>query len=145
MLRQLLVGGAISLANIAIHATVMIALIAAAQRAGTRIDKSRPRRQLIAIMVATVTVLTLAHVAEVAVWAAFYALADVSPPGRSALYFAFVNFATLGYGDIVPTERWLLIGPMTSMNGVMLFGWSTAVMFAIMHSTLVRLNLLSHG
>jgi hypothetical protein len=48
------------------------------------------------------------------------------------MYFAFVNYATLGYGDIVPVERWQLLGPMTAMNGVLLFGWSTAVMFEVL-------------
>ena len=36
---------------------------------------------------------------------------------------------TLGYGDVTPVARWRLLGPMTAMNGVLLFGWSTAVIF----------------
>jgi hypothetical protein len=36
---------------------------------------------------------------------------------------------TLGSGDVTPVERWHLLGPMTAMNGVLLFGWSTAVVF----------------
>jgi hypothetical protein len=37
-----------------------------------------------------------------------------------------VNFATLGYGDIVMSERWRLLGPLQSLNGVLMVGVSTA-------------------
>jgi Ion channel len=37
-----------------------------------------------------------------------------------------VNYTTLGYGEVTPVARWRLLGPMTAMNGVLLFGWSTA-------------------
>jgi len=48
------------------------------------------------------------------------------------MYFAFVNYTTLGYGDITPVASWQLLGPMTAMNGVLLFGWSTAVIFEVL-------------
>jgi len=32
---------------------------------------------------------------------------------------------------VTPVERWHLLGPMTAMNGVLLFGWSTAVIFEV--------------
>ena len=54
------------------------------------------------------------------------------PDQTDAFYFAFVNYTTLGYGDILPVEHWRLLGPMTAMNGVLLFGWSTAVIFHIL-------------
>jgi ion channel len=56
----------------------------------------------------------------------------------SLVYFAFVNYATLGYGDVLPVERWRLLGPLTAMSGMLLFGWSTAVIFEILRRTLVR-------
>jgi hypothetical protein len=62
--------------------------------------------------------------------------------GRSAstgvdlLYFAFVNYTTLGYGDVTPVDRWRLLGPLTAMNGVLLFGWSTAVIFHVLLRTM---------
>jgi len=87
-------------------------------------------------MLATVGVLMLAHVAEVVAWALAYALLEVVPGGASVLYFAFVNYTTLGYGDIVPVERWGLLGPMAAMNGILLFGWSTAVIFEVLRQAM---------
>jgi hypothetical protein len=49
-----------------------------------------------------------------------------------------VNFASLGYGDIVMSVRWHLLGPMEAMNGIVLFGLSTALMFALMMRLIER-------
>ena len=135
MLRQLLFGGGISLGNIAIHAAVMAAVVSTAHRA-LQWERRRPQVWLAAAMVATVGVLMVAHVAEVGVWALAYAILDVAPPGADVLSFAFVNYTTLGYGDVVPVERWRLLGPMAAMNGVLLFGWSTAVIFEVLRQAM---------
>jgi hypothetical protein len=56
------------------------------------------------------------------------------------MYFALVNYTTLGYGDVVPVPRSRLLGPMTAMNGILLFGWSTAVIFHVLRVTIRRLQ-----
>jgi hypothetical protein len=136
MLRQILVGAAVSVCNIAIHAFVMAAVIWAARIAGA-FTPSRQSLRLIAVMIATVTFLMGAHFAEVLVWSLAYAIVGVAPKGTDIIYFAFVNYTTLGYGDVTPVERWHLLGPMTAMNGVLLFGWSTAVIFEMLRRTVV--------
>ena len=98
---------------------------------------SRQSLRLVAVMIATVSVFMAAHIAEVIVWSLAYMAVGAAPPGTDFIYFAFVNYTTLGYGDVTPVERWQLLGPMTAMNGVLLFGWSTAVIFAVLRSTMV--------
>ena len=137
MLRQFLVGTAVSVCNIAIHAMVMVTVIRVARVAGERATSKRQSVRLIAVMIATVSVLMAAHLAEVLVWSLAYAIVSVAPPGTDRIYFAFVNYTTLGYGDVIPVERWHLLGPMTAMNGVLLFGWSTAVIFEVLRRTLM--------
>jgi len=131
MMRQLLVGTSVSVCNIAIHAMVMVTVIRAARIADQRAT-SRQALRLIAVMIATVSVLMVAHLAEVLVWTFAYSIVRVAPPGTDLTYFAFVNYTTLGYGDVLPLEHWQLLGPMTAMNGVLLFGWSTAVIFEVL-------------
>ena len=131
MMRQLLVGSSVSVCNIAIHAMVMVTVIRAARIADERAT-SRQALRLIAVMIATVSVLMVAHLAEVLVWTFAYSIVRVAPPGTDLTYFAFVNYTTLGYGDVLPLEHWQLLGPMTAMNGVLLFGWSTAVIFEVL-------------
>ena len=91
-------------------------------------------------MIATVSVLMVAHFAEVLVWALMYAIVGAAPAGTDLVYFAFVNYTTLGYGDVTPVERWHLLGPMTAMNGVLLFGWSTAVIFEALRNVLMTIR-----
>ena len=67
MLRQLLVSIAVSICNIAIHAIVMAAVLWVARIASERAMSHKSFR-LIAIMTATVSVLMVAHIAEVVVW-----------------------------------------------------------------------------
>ena len=139
MLRQFLVGTAVSVCNIAIHAMVMVTVIRVARVASERAT-SRQSLRLIAVMIATVSVLMVAHLAEVLVWSFAYMIVGVAPPGTDLIYFAFVNYTTLGYGDVTPLERWQLLGPMTAMNGVLLFGWSTAVIFQVLRKTMMDLR-----
>jgi hypothetical protein len=136
MLRQYLVGAAASVCNIAIHALVMVAVIKVA-RIADELATTYQTFRLIAVMIAAVAVLMVAHLAEVLVWSLTYAIFGVAPEGSDMVYFAFVNYTTLGYGDVTPVERWHFLGPMTAMNGVLLFGWSTAVIFEVLRMTLL--------
>lgn len=135
MLQQLLLGGVVSLGNIAIHAVVMATVVGTARNA-LKWDRRKSQAWLATVMVATVGVLMVAHVAEVITWSLAYAILNVVPAGTDVLYFAFVNYTTLGYGDVVPVERWRLLGPMAAMNGVLLFGWSTAVIFEVLRQAM---------
>jgi polyferredoxin len=135
MLLQLLMGGAVSLCNIAIHAVVMATVVGTARKTLTW-EYRRLNAWIPAVMIATVGILMVAHVVEVFAWSLAYAVLDAAPAGADVLYFAFVNYTTLGYGDVVPVERWRLLGPMAAMNGVLLFGWSTAVIFEVLRQAM---------
>jgi Ion channel len=138
MLRQFLVGAAVSMCNIVIHAMLMTLVVQVAQKTGTGITW-RPSLHLAIVMIATVSVLMAGHALEVAVWSLAYAVVGALPSNSEFVYFAFVNYTTLGYGDVTPVARWQLLGPMTAMNGVLLFGWSTAVIFEVLRKA------MSHG
>ena len=131
MLREILVGASVSLSNITIHALSMTVVIWGARVAGAA-RTSHPVIRLILVMSATVSFLMAAHFAEVLVWSLAYAIVGAAPEGADLVYFAFVNYATLGYGDVTPVKEWLLLGPMTAMNGVLLYGWSTAVIYDVL-------------
>ena len=97
---------------------------------------------LITVMIPAVSVLMITHALEVLVWSLAYSLVEAAPADANLVYFVFVNYTTLGYGDVVPVERWgCLLGPMTAMNGVLLFGWSTAVIFEVLRKTLERVEI----
>jgi hypothetical protein len=137
MLHQVLVGAGVSICNIAIHALVMTGVVRVAHIAAAK-NTSRQSARLIAVMTATVSVLMVAHASEVLFWALAYGMVHAAPAGADLVYFAFVNYTTLGYGDVIPVENWRLLGPVTAMNGVLLFGWSTAVIFEVLRRTMMH-------
>jgi hypothetical protein len=137
LLPQLTVGLGVCLVNIAVHALVMTAVVRAARSAALSYG-GRPNFFIIAVMVTAVSILMGAHLAEVLVWTVAYTLVNAAPNDADAMYFAFVNYTTLGYGDITPAPGWKLLGPITAMNGVLLFGWSTAVIFEILRSAMSK-------
>ena len=79
--------------------------------------------------------LLMLHLLEVVVWAVFYLLiTPVEEIGtfEEAVYFSAVTFTTLGYGDITLADHhWRLLSGAEALNGVLLVGWSTALLFAV--------------
>ena len=138
MLGQLLVGSLVSAIAIMVHALATVGAISVARSAGRR-RGTYPRLHLMGVMVATVLVLMLAHTVEIVVWSLSYTLVGAAPAGSDLLYFAFVNYTTLGYGDVTPVKAWQLLGPMAAMNGILMFGWSTAVLFEVLLKTIEHL------
>ena len=140
MLLQLIVGGLTSVVNLVVHCVAMLLVIGIARNQSRTLVFSS--WSLARVMSAVVCLLMAAHIVEVAVWAVAYKLVAAAPAGVQVLYFAFVNYTTLGYGDVVPVVRWQLLGPATAMNGILMFGWSTAVIFEVLRRTLTRMNAL---
>ena len=88
--------------------------------------------RLSALLTVTMVVLMCAHVAEIGVWASYYHLAGIKIRGADVFDFAFENYTALGYGDAVAAEGRRLIGPITALNGLLLIGWSVAIIFEVM-------------
>jgi hypothetical protein len=76
---------------------------------------------------------------QIAIWASLFVLLGEFDAFPTALYHSCVNFAGLGYGDIVMSERWRLLGPLEAANGILMFGLSTAVMTAAVFD-IIKLN-----
>ncbi|MEJ2456042.1 MAG: ion channel [Candidatus Thiodiazotropha sp.] len=74
--------------------------------------------------------LVLGNLGQVAVWALLFQLLGEFERFREAFYHSAVNFATLGYGDIVMSGQYRLLGPLESINGVLMIGVSTAALMA---------------
>jgi len=139
MFIQFVVGTLVSAANIGVHALATVVAVSIARAAGLR-HTDRPQLHLMGVMVATAAVLHVAHTLEIMVWVFTYHLVQAAPRDSGLLYFAFVNYTTLGYGDITPVREWRLIGPLTAMNGILLFGWSAAILFEVLRKTLEHLE-----
>ena len=128
---QLLAGGIVSFVNFAIHALVTGAVIEATRRTAARTDHLHAFLRMIALLTVTMIGLMIAHTCEIGVWGAFYEWFDVHTEKTTAFEFAFENYTALGYGDAV-ADKFRLLGPITALNGLLLIGWSVAVIFEVM-------------
>ena len=84
--------------------------------------------------VITVVMLMLftGHLIQVAIWAILFLQLGEFSDFLTAFYHSMVNFSSLGYGDIVMSERWRLLGAMEASNGVLMFGLTAGAVFSEM-------------
>ena len=87
---------------------------------------------------ATVLLMFLASVVEVLAWAGTYLLLNAIDGFERAFYFSMVTYTTLGYGDVLLDERWRVLGSFEAANGIIMFGWTTAVVVAAVHRLYLR-------
>jgi voltage-gated potassium channel len=85
-----------------------------------------------ALVVRLVTSLLLLHLAEALVWALFFVLTGLLPSLESAAYFSLTSYTTVGYGDVLLPQPWRLLGPLEAAVGVLMLGWSTGVLVAVL-------------
>lgn len=72
-----------------------------------------------------------AHLTEIALWAVVFMMCGEFADFATAYYHSAVNYTSLGYGDIIMSPSWKLLAPLETANGMLLFGVSTAMIFAL--------------
>jgi hypothetical protein len=85
----------------------------------------------LAIIALVISVAFMAHLAEIGLWAVLLVLCEEFHELGTAYYHSAVNYTTLGYGDLLLTPAWRLLGPLEATNGALMFGVSAAVVFAV--------------
>ena len=138
MLLNLALGIAIMVATVVVHTGAMMLIM---QRMRRR-DCGRPntRWDEIGEVAGAVLVLFFATVIEVAIWAVTYLALQAMDTFEAALYFSMVTFTTLGYGDITLQEDWRLLSSIQAANGIIIFGWTTALVIAVVQRMYQRQN-----
>jgi hypothetical protein len=126
-----------TLSTVIIHA-VMLRLIILQVHHYVDVGRAGIRfwRDSILVSIATLFALT-AHLAEISVWALAFYLCGEFPAFATAFYHSAVNYTTLGYGDVVMSARWRLLGPLEAADGMLMFGVSTAMIFAVVQRLLL--------
>jgi voltage-gated potassium channel len=138
MLKYALIGIVLVLVTVIIHSVGTFSWASLATRRFADQDGMLRPEKSHYVVVGTVLVLLIMHVLEIVVWAYAYLL--LLPAGEldsleEAVYFSFVTFTTLGYGDVTLTQGWRLLSGIEALNGIMLAGWTTAMLFAVVQRT----------
>jgi voltage-gated potassium channel len=90
--------------------------------------KFGPIRSGVLVVKSTISIIIL-HGLVILLWASFYRL-QCFPSWEPAFYFSASSYATVGYGDVILSGRWRLLGPLESMAGVLMCGVSVCLLFA---------------
>jgi len=131
ILVPLMVGGVAVACTILVHALAMSATINLVRHekkigrvgTGALID--------LAIVSLVISFAFVAHLIEIALWAALLVICGEFQEFGNAYYHSAVNYTTLGYGDVLLTPSWRMLGPLEATNGALMFGVSTAMIFAV--------------
>jgi len=127
----LIVGLPTILATIAIHGLAVLSVIYLV-RHEQRLGHAGLRFWSDLLIVSGVILLALlAHLIEIAIWGLVFDICEEFPHLSMALYHSAVNYTSLGYGDVVMSAAWRLLGPLETADGMLMFGVSTAMIFAV--------------
>ena len=95
------------------------------------------------LLVAIVAIMLATHFIEVVAWAAFYWATGMLPDIITSMFFSISSYTTLGASNITLTGQWKGMDGFEAMTAMLMFGWSTAVLAAVVQ---IRMNLLrSHS
>jgi Ion channel len=120
---------------------VMCTIITRAMAILTTVNFVRHQRRLgragagfwidFSIVALTITVALVAHLIDILYWAILFVMCGEFSELGTAYYHSAVNYTTLGYGDLIMTPSWRMLGPLEAANGMLMFGVSTAIIFAV--------------
>jgi hypothetical protein len=85
----------------------------------------------VAVMLVVTFITAAAHMIQIAVWAVTFLGCGEAWSFETAFYYSAENYTALGCGDIILSERWRMLCPLEAINGLLLFGLTTAGMFAV--------------
>ena len=135
MFLNIVVAACLLVATCVIHILGMAVVMHLLRKEGGLLRKWVRRRLRAYVIAETVLVMFNVSILEVLLWAAAYmALGEINDL-EPAFYFSMVTFTTLGYGDIVLDERWRLLASFEAATGIIMFGWTTALVLAAVQST----------
>ena len=84
-----------------------------------------------AIVAVAISFALAAHLVEIGVWALLFMICGEFLEFATAFDHSAVDYTTLGYGNVVMSPSWRLLGPLEAANGMPMFGVSTAMLFAV--------------
>ncbi len=130
ILIPLIVGVVTILMSIVIHSIAGRSVLHLMLREMRRPVHARHYRHDIMLVWSATSVLLAGHLLEILMWSVLILALGEFPSLAPAFYHSAVNYTTLGYGDIVMSPQWRLLGPLEAADGMLMFGLTTAIIFA---------------
>ena len=84
----------------------------------------------VVVMSVTVLLATVLHGLEAAIWAVAYVFLGALPEYRLAMLYSLSSMTSYGHANLFLKDRWQLMGALEALNGIILFGLTTAFLFS---------------
>lgn len=130
MIAQLLLALMLTAVTVIIHAVGTVRVVLPLSHIWRSRSEGGESPQAIVPLMRLVSGLLLLHVLAMSVWAAAFAAVGMLPDFETSLYYSLKSYTTVGYGDVLPSASWRLIGPIEAAVGVLMLGLSTGVIVA---------------
>ncbi len=137
---QLIIATAMIASTVIMHLLGLSVLIATTNRHSRRLQTDRALVRQMLVLIGVSFGLFILHGVEIWSYATLYYTVGATRSFEDALYFSTATYSTVGYGDLVLSRSWRLLGAIESANGVILLGWSTAFFISIV----ARIRALEH-
>lgn len=137
MLENLLIGLPTMALCLLLQAVLFTVVIRYYLRRSARVDRASFWTS-VNIVNSVMLMLVIGNLAQLTIWAVLFRWLGEFDNLADAVYHSAVNFATLGYGDIVMSEHHRLLGPLEAINGVLMIGMSTAGLTTAIQDVLRR-------
>lgn len=129
MIRNLLLGLPVMILCLVMQLSLLVAAMRFYKRRNDLVSSASFMNTL-SVVSAIMLLLMLGTVGQIAIWGVLFLWLGEFGTFAAAFYHSAVNFSTLGYGDIVMSERHRLLGPLESVNGVLMIGISSSALVA---------------
>src|SRR5262245_60882245 len=136
VLLPLAVGVVVFLCTIVVHALALSATVTFLLRERRLGRAGASFWTDVAIVVATTSFAFAAHLVEIGLWAMTLVMCGEFPEFAIAFDHSAVNYTTLGYGNLVMSPSWRLLGPLEAANGMLMFGVTTAMIVSVVQRLL---------
>jgi hypothetical protein len=105
---------------------------------GRSIDRCRLVLVFALVMGAAVLLMTALHAIEGAAWGGAYLFLGAVPDAKSAMLYSFNAMTTYGHESVSLEPQWQMMGALEALNGMLLFGLTTAFLFAMIQEVWPR-------
>jgi len=134
LIANVLIGCATMVVCIVLQCLVVALMLVYLQRSKAARGQRATFWRAARLLTETMLILMLGNLIQIAVWSCLFLRLGEFSDFATAYYHSTVNFSTLGYGDIVMSEKRRLLGGLEAANGVLMFGLTTSALYAVIQA-----------
>jgi hypothetical protein len=116
----------------------------AGQASAGILDRRHPAVAFVIVVGTTTLLATCLHAFEAGLWALAYLFLGALPDVKHSMLYSLNAITSYGHTDLNLPDHWHLMGALEALNGWLLFGLTTAFLFAVIEKVWMRASRVAH-